>query len=72
MERLNLEGLEALDRQYVEEEIRKAIGVLMEEEPIPLNREERARLIRDLEFEILGSGSPGAVAARPHVSLTSW
>ncbi|MBU4447982.1 MAG: Flp pilus assembly complex ATPase component TadA, partial [Proteobacteria bacterium] len=68
VERLNLEGLEALDRQYVEEEIRKAIGVLMEEEPIPLNREERARLIRDLEFEILGLGPLEPLLRDPSIS----
>ena len=68
VERLNLEGLEALDRQYVEEEIRKAIGVLMEEEPIPLNREERARLIRDLEFEILGFGPLEPLLRDPSIS----
>jgi pilus assembly protein CpaF len=56
VERLNLENLEVLNRQYVEDEIRKAIAVLLEEEPVPLSREERSRLIRDLEFEILGLG----------------
>jgi pilus assembly protein CpaF len=68
VERLNLEGLETLDRQYVEEEIRKAIGVLMEEETIPLNREERACLIRDLEFEILGFGPLEPLLRDPSIS----
>ena len=65
---LNLESLESLDRKYVEEEIRKAIGGLMAEEPIPLNREERARLIRDLEFEILGLGPLEPLLRDPTIS----
>jgi len=68
VESLNLEGLEGLDQQYVEEEIRKAILVLMEEESIPLNREERARLIRDLEFEILGLGPLEPLLRDPSIS----
>lgn len=68
VESLNLEGLEGLDQKYVEEEIRKAILVLMEEEPVPLNREERARLTRDLEFEILGLGPLEPLLRDPSIS----
>ncbi len=56
VERLNLEQLEALDKEVVEEEIRKAVGVLLGEETVPLNWEERSRLAQELEFEILGLG----------------
>jgi len=68
VERLNLEHLEALDKRLVEDEIRKAIGVLLEEESVPLNREERARLVRDLEFEILGLGPLEPLLRDPSIS----
>ncbi len=56
VDRLNLECLEAVEPELVNEEIRRAIGTMLEEEPVPLNREERGRLVQDLEFEILGLG----------------
>jgi pilus assembly protein CpaF len=68
VERLNLENLEAMDKRLVEDEIRKAIGVLLEEESVPLNREERARLVRDLEFEILGLGPLEPLLRDPSIS----
>jgi len=68
VERLNLEHLEAMDKRLVEDEIRKAIGVLLEEESVPLNREERARLVRDLEFEILGLGPLEPLLRDPSIS----
>jgi pilus assembly protein CpaF len=68
VERLNLEHLEALDKRLVEDEIRKAIAVLLEEESVPLNREERARLVRDLEFEILGLGPLEPLLRDPSIS----
>jgi pilus assembly protein CpaF len=68
VERLNLEHLEVMDKRLVEDEIRKAIGVLLEEESAPLNREERARLVRDLEFEILGLGPLEPLLRDPSIS----
>ncbi len=68
VERLNLEHLEAMDKRLVEDEIRKAIAVLLEEEAVPLNREERARLVRDLEFEILGLGPLEPLLRDPSIS----
>jgi pilus assembly protein CpaF len=68
VERLNLEHLEVMDKRLVEDEIRKAIGVLLEEESVPLNREERARLVRDLEFEILGLGPLEPLLRDPSIS----
>jgi pilus assembly protein CpaF len=68
VERLNLEHLEAMDKRLVEDEIRKAIAVLLEEESVPLNREERARLVRDLEFEILGLGPLEPLLRDPSIS----
>jgi pilus assembly protein CpaF len=68
VERLNLEHLEAMDKQVVEDEIRKAIALLLEDEPVPLNREERSRLVRDLEFEILGLGPLEPLIRDPSIS----
>ncbi len=68
VERLNLEHLETMDKKLVEEEIRKGIAILLEEEPVPLNREERARLVRDLEFEILGLGPLEPLLRDPSIS----
>jgi len=56
VERLNLEQLEVLEKEVVEEEIRKAVALLLGEEAVPLSWEERTRLAQELEFEILGLG----------------
>jgi pilus assembly protein CpaF len=56
VERLNLEQLETLEKEVVEEEIRKAVALLLGEETVPLNWDERTRLAQELEFEILGLG----------------
>ncbi len=56
VQNLNLQHLETMERAWVEEQIRKAVAQMLDEEPLPLNREERARLAMDLEFEILGLG----------------
>ena len=56
VERLDLGQLEALDEHLVADEIRKAVGILLTEETVPLTREERTRLAQELEFEILGLG----------------
>jgi len=56
VERLNVAQLESLDANRVAVEIRQAVSQLLAEDPFPLNSEERQRVIRDLEFEILGLG----------------
>ena len=56
VERLNVPQLESLDANRVAVEIRQAVSQLLAEDPFPLNSEERQRVIRDLEFEILGLG----------------
>jgi pilus assembly protein CpaF len=53
---LNLGQLQSLDQEMVAGEIRKAVAQLLEEDAVPLSREEHARLAQELEFEILGYG----------------
>ncbi len=56
VERLDLTQLETMEDNLVAAEIRRAVGLLLAEDPFPLNAEERARLAQELEFEILGLG----------------
>ncbi len=65
VERLDLGQLEALEESLVAEEIRKAVGILLAEETVPLSREERTRLAQELEYEILGLG-PLELLVRDH------
>jgi len=56
VERLDAAQLELMESNAVAVEIRRAVSLLLAEDPFPLNSEERARLTQDLEFEILGLG----------------
>jgi pilus assembly protein CpaF len=56
VERLDIAQLEAMEEAQVTTEIRRAVFQLLDEDPYPLNTEERARLAQELEFEILGLG----------------
>ena len=56
VERLDTGQLEIMESNAVAAEIRRAVSVLLAEDPFPLNAEERARLTQDLEYEILGLG----------------
>ncbi len=56
VERLDIAQLESMEDSLVAGEIRRALNLLLAEDPFPLNLEERARLAQDLEFEILGLG----------------
>ena len=56
VERLDSAQLELMESNAVAVEIRRAVSLLLAEDPFPLNTEERARLTQDLEFEILGLG----------------
>jgi len=56
LERLDLSQLEELDEKVRAKEIRQAISLLLEEEKEPLNMRERARLGREMEFEVLCLG----------------
>jgi pilus assembly protein CpaF len=56
VERLDMAQLEAMEEGQVTTEIRRAVFQLLDEDPYPLNAEERGRLAQELEFEILGLG----------------
>ncbi len=68
LERLDLSQLEELDEKLRATEIRQAIGLLLEEEKEPLNMRERARLAREMEFEILGLGPLEPLLMDPTIS----
>jgi pilus assembly protein CpaF len=68
LERLDLSQLEELDEKVRATEIRQAISVLLEEEKEPLNMRERARLAREMEFEILGLGPLEPLLMDPGIS----
>ncbi len=68
LERLDLSQLEELDEKLRAKEIRQAISMLLEEEKEPLNMRERARLAREMEFEILGLGPLEPLLMDPTIS----
>ena len=68
LERLDLSQLEELDEKLRAREIRQAISMLLEEEKEPLNMRERARLAREMEFEILGLGPLEPLLMDPAIS----
>jgi pilus assembly protein CpaF len=68
LERLDLSQLEELDEKLRASEIRQALGLLLEEEKEPLNMRERARLAREMEFEILGLGPLEPLLSDPTIS----
>ncbi len=68
LERLDLSQLEELDEKTRAKEIRQALSLLLEEEREPLNMRERARLAREMEFEILGLGPLEPLLMDPTVS----
>ncbi|MGA9755243.1 MAG: ATPase, T2SS/T4P/T4SS family [Desulfobaccales bacterium] len=68
LERLDLSQLEELDEKTRAAEIRQALGLLLNEEKEPLNMRERARLAREMEFEILGLGPLEPLLLDPAIS----
>jgi pilus assembly protein CpaF len=68
VESLNLGQLGTFDKNILASEIRKAVNTLLDEETTPLNREERARLAQELEFEILGLGPLEPLLRDPNIS----
>jgi pilus assembly protein CpaF len=68
LERLDLSQLEELDEKVRAKEIRQAISLLLEEEKEPLNMRERARLGREMEFEVLGLGPLEPLLMDPSIS----
>jgi len=68
LERLDFAQLESLDQAKMAQEIRQALNHLLEEETEPLNLGEKARLVEELEFEILGLGPLEPLLKDPTIS----
>ena len=68
VEILNLEQLQNLDKTTVAEEIRKAVSQLLEQDSVPLSREEHTRLAQELGYEILGLGPLEPLLRDPSIS----
>jgi pilus assembly protein CpaF len=68
LERLDLSALEELEESVRAREIRQALAILLEEEEEPLNMGEKSRLVRELEFEILGLGPLEPLLTDPTIS----
>ena len=71
LERLDLSQMENLDDLEVAREIRQALEQLFQEESEPINLREKNRLVKELEFEILGLGPLEPLLTTPP-SRTSW
>jgi pilus assembly protein CpaF len=56
VERLDMSKVEDMDNNQVAAEIRRGISILLAQDSFPLTSEERTRLAKELEFEILGLG----------------
>lgn len=56
LDRLDVVNLETLGPQQMAKEVKEAVAILLAEETEPLNQVEKARVARELEFEILGLG----------------
>lgn len=49
--------LDSLDRQFLRQEINKLIAKILENETVPLNLQEREKIIAEVQDEVLGLGS---------------
>jgi pilus assembly protein CpaF len=68
LERLDFAQLETLEQAKMAQEIRQVLNQLLEDEPEPLNLGEKARLVEELEFEILGLGPLEPLLKDPTIS----
>jgi pilus assembly protein CpaF len=68
LERLDFAQLQTLDQASMAKEIRQALNLLLEEESEPLHAAEKARLVDELEFEILGLGPLEPLLKDPTIS----
>lgn len=75
LERMNLEMLDELEPERLREAIGALVVELLEEEEIPLNAQERSRLIAALADEVMGFGPLEPLLADPGISdilVNSW
>ncbi|HWR00721.1 MAG TPA: CpaF family protein [Chlorobaculum sp.] len=66
--RIDLNSIESLTRVQLRNELGALLVGLIEEEAIPLNDQERARLVADLKNEIMGLGPLEPLLADPTIS----
>jgi pilus assembly protein CpaF len=68
LSRIDLNSIESLTSEQLRNELGLLLGSLIEEEAIPLNVQERARLVTDLKNEIMGLGPLEPLLADPAIS----
>jgi pilus assembly protein CpaF len=68
LDRLNLRMIEQLDAPAVKAQIADVVQTLFDEEAIPLNADERARLVSEIQDEVLGLGPLEPLLADPGIS----
>lgn len=66
--RIDLNSIETLTPEQLRKELGVILVALIEEEAIPLNHEERTRLVTDLKNEIMGLGPLEPLLADPNIS----
>ena len=66
--RIDLQSIEDLTRDQLRNELGVLLVALIEEEAIPLNHQERTRLVTDLKNEIMGLGPLEPLLADPAIS----
>jgi len=68
LERLNLANVDALDPERVQNEVRLALVDLLAKESLPLNIDERERLVKEILDEIFGLGPLEPLLRDPEIS----
>jgi pilus assembly protein CpaF len=75
LERLNLSNLDKLDKEQVVDAIRRVTHDLLQQEGVPLNFEERERLVNQVLDEIFGLGPLEPLIQDPEISdilVNTW
>jgi pilus assembly protein CpaF len=68
LSRIDLNSIESLTPEQLRSELALLLGALIEEDSIPLNNQERTRLVTDLKNEIMGLGPLEPLLADPAIS----
>ena len=68
LSRIDLNAIESLTSEQLRNELGEELGTLIDEEAIPLNVQERNRLVADLKNEIMGLGPIEPLLADPDIS----
>ncbi|UWX58020.1 CpaF family protein [Chlorobaculum sp. MV4-Y] len=66
--RIDLNSIESLDADQLRHELGVLLTKLIEEEALPLNHQERSKLVTDLKNEIMGLGPLEPLLADPNIS----